>query len=102
MCANLCTSEPTPPAWTHTNESIDIISTSPPILTGVGGAVIDVDVTVCAPLYPLEHRLNNPLTSSTQAQNYLHHQPKFQSINIINPSSKVVTSLMPERATHMC
>ena len=74
-------------------------SVSAPILTGVGGAVIDVDVTVCS---PLEHRPNNPSTSSTQAQNYLHHQPKFQSIDIINPSSKVFTSSTPERATHVC
>ena len=71
---------------------MDIISTSPPILTGVGGAVIDVDVTVGSPLYPLEHRQNNPLTSSTQAQIYLHRQPKFKPIYIVNPSSNQFTS----------
>ena len=57
------------------------------------GLLMTASLCTIPPLYPLEHRPNDPFTLSTQAQNYLIHRqpklktiyiPKFKSIYIIN------------------
>lgn len=34
--------------WTHAGEAVDAIDASAPVVTGVDGAIIDVDVTHCS------------------------------------------------------